>query len=197
MPEMSHAGPSLVLASASPRRADLLSTAGIPFTVAAGDIDERERPGEEPLAYVQRLAREKALRVEADHAGAFVLAADTTVVVDGAMLGKPHDAADAARMLRLLAGRRHDVMTGVCLRGPRAFERTGVVTTAVVFAPMTAAEIASYVATGEPMDKAGAYAVQALASRFIQRIEGSYPNVVGLPVELVYAWCGEAGIQVS
>jgi septum formation protein len=100
-------------------------------------------------------------------------------------------------MLRLLAGRRHQVLTGVCLRGPDAFERVDVVATAVVFAALTEAEITSYVASGEPMDKAGAYAVQGLASRFITRIEGSYPNVVGLPVEVVYAWCGEAGIQVS
>jgi septum formation protein len=101
------------------------------------------------------------------------------------------------RMLELLSGRRHEVLTGVCLRGPDEFHRSGVTTTGVVFAPMTSVEIASYVATGEPMDKAGAYAVQGLASRFITRIEGSYPNVVGLPVEVVYAWCREAGIRVS
>ena len=197
MAEVSAPRPVLILASASPRRADLLRTAGIPFTVAVADIDEREHPGEAPRTYVERLAREKVDQVEADHLGAFVLAADTTVVVDGAILGKPRDAADAVRMLGLLGGRPHEVLTGVCLRGPGGFHRSGVITTVVEFAPMNAREIASYVATGEPMDKAGAYAVQGLASRFITRIEGSYPNVVGLPVEVVYAWCGEAGIQVS
>jgi septum formation protein len=190
-------GPSLILASASPRRADLLRTAGIPFTVVAADVDERELPGEAPQAYVERLAGEKASRVEVHHPGAFVLGADTTVVVDRAILGKPRDASDAARMLRLLAGRRHEVLTGLRLRGPGGFDRSSVITTVVEFAPLSDAEIACYVATGEPMDKAGAYAVQGLASRFITRIEGSYPNVVGLPVELVYAWCGQAGIQVS
>ena len=175
----------------------MLRTAGIPFTVVTADVDERELPGEEPQAYVARLAGEKASRVEADHPGAFVLGADTTVVVDGTILGKPRDVSDAARMLRLLAGRRHLVLTGLCLRGPGGFDRSGVITTVVEFASLSDAEIACYVATGEPMDKAGAYAVQGLASRFITRIEGSYPNVVGLPVELVYAWCGQAGIQVS
>jgi len=174
-----------------------LRTAGIPFTVAVANIDETVHPGETPQAYVARLADEKATHVAARHTGAFVLGADTTVVVEGAILGKPRDAADAVRMLERLAGRRHEVLTGVCLRGPGGFHRSGVITTVVVFAPMNVAEIAAYVASGEPMDKAGAYAVQGLASRFITRIEGSYPNVVGLPVEVVYAWCGEAGIQVS
>jgi septum formation protein len=187
----------LILASASPRRAELLRTAGIPFIVQAADIDERQHPGEAPAAYVERLAREKACRVAATHPDAFVLAADTTVVVDGAILGKPVDAPDAARMLGLLAGRRHEVLTGVCLLGPGEFRRSGVITTGVEFAWLSPDEIATYVASGEPMDKAGAYAVQGLASRFITRIEGSYPNVVGLPVEVVYAWCGAAGIQVS
>jgi len=197
MADVTSAGPTLILASASPRRADLLRTAGIPFTVAVADIDEGEQPGESPQAYVERLAHEKATHVEALHPGAFVLGADTTVVVEDTILGKPRDAADAARMLGRLAGRPHEVLTGVCLRGPGGFHRSGVITTVVVFAPMNEAEIAAYVATGEPLDKAGAYAVQGLASRFIIRIEGSYPNVVGLPVEVVYAWCGEAGIQVS
>jgi septum formation protein len=191
------AGPILILASASPRRADLLRTAGIPFAVAVADVDEREQPGEAPQAYVARLARQKARRVAAEHPGGFVLGADTTVVVDGTILGKPHDEPDAARMLRLLGGRRHEVLTGLCLQGPGGFDRADVITTVVEFAPLSEAEIACYVATGEPMDKAGAYAVQGRASRFITRIEGSYPNVVGLPVERVYAWCGQAGIQVS
>jgi len=105
--------------------------------------------------------------------------------------------ADAGRMLRLLSGRRHEVLTGVCLTGPGPFEREAVVRTAVAFAPLTDEEIGWYVATGEPVDKAGAYAVQGLASRFVERIEGSHPNVVGLPVELVYAWCREVGIRIS
>jgi septum formation protein len=197
MPSTSETTAHLVLASASPRRADLLRTAGITFEVAAADIDERVHAGEDPATYVQRLAREKAARVAATRTGAFVLAADTTVVVDGEILGKPEDAADAGRMLRLLSGRRHEVLTGVCLTGPGPFERAAVVRTAVAFARLSEEEIAWYVATGEPLDKAGAYAVQGLASRFVERIEGSHPNVVGLPVELVYAWCREVGIRVS
>lgn len=187
----------LVLASASPRRADLLRAAGLPFEVQAADIDERVLPGEAPAHYVARLAREKAARVAATRADAFVLAADTTVVVDGEILGKPEDAADAGRMLRLLSGRRHEVLTGVCLAGPGPFERAAVVSTTVEFARLTDEEVDRYVASGEPLDKAGAYAVQGLASRFVARIEGSHPNVVGLPVEVVYAWCREAGVQVS
>ena len=187
----------LVLASASPRRADLLRAAGLTFDVAPADIDEDVRAGEDPAGYVDRLAREKAASVADRHPDAFVLAADTTVVVDGMILGKPVDADDARRMLRLLSGRSHEVLTGVCLLGPGAFERAAVVRTTVEFARLTDAEIAWYAATGEPLDKAGAYAVQGLASRFVWRIEGSHPNVVGLPVEVVYAWCREAGIQVS
>ena len=197
MPPTPRPAARLVLASASPRRADLLRAAGLTFEVAAADIDERVHDGEGPASYVERLAREKAARVAATRADAFVLAADTTVVVDGEILGKPEDAIDAGRMLRLLSGRRHEVLTGVCLTGPGPFERAAVVRTTVAFARLTDEEIAWYVATGEPLDKAGAYAVQGLASRFIERIEGSHPNVVGLPVELVYAWCREVGIQVS
>jgi septum formation protein len=174
----------LLLASASPRRADLLRAAGLSFDIHAAHVDERPLPGEAPVDYVVRLARDKARAapVMPDHV---VLGADTTVVVDEEMLGKPESDADARRMLRLLAGRRHQVLTGVALRsGPR--EVSGLEITSVEFAAMTGDEIEWYVASGEPAGKAGGYAVQGLASRFVSRVEGSYSNVVGLPVSLVY-----------
>jgi len=180
-----------VLASQSPRRAELLAAAGIEFTVRAASVDETPRAGEDPLAYVLRLAGEKAAAVEAADDEA-VLAADTTVVLDREIMGKPGDAAEASRMLRALAGRRHEVVTGVCLRrGGNSICDSA--STAVWFAAMSEAEIACYVASGEPMDKAGAYGIQGLASRFIERIEGSYSNVVGLPVALVYRLLGGVG----
>jgi septum formation protein len=187
----------LVLASASPRRADLLREAGIAFQAAPAHIDESEGFGESPEAYVGRLAKEKAEAVWRHRPGSFVLGADTTVVVDDAILAKPADAADAARMLRLLSGRAHRVLTGVCLLGPSGFSRAAVVSTTVTFGRLSEVDIAWYVATGEPLDKAGAYAVQGGASRFVQRIDGSFSNVVGLPMELVSGWCRAAGIQVS
>jgi nucleoside triphosphate pyrophosphatase len=174
----------LVLASRSPRRQEILRQAGIAFTVRAADVDETPLANEKPEDYVQRLAEVKALAVPREP-GEIVLGADTTVVIDGEMLGKPADTADARRMLGLLAGRRHEVLTGICLR-----RDAGLIcdwaATAVWFAPMTAREIEDYAASGEPMDKAGAYAIQGLASKFITRIEGCYFNVVGLPVALVY-----------
>ncbi|MDP9052874.1 MAG: Maf family protein [Acidobacteriota bacterium] len=174
----------LVLASKSPRRAELLAAAGIEFTVRVTDIDETPRECEAARDYVLRVAGEKARAVKTEP-GEIVLAADTTVVLDGQILGKPADAADAVRMLRALAGRRHEVMTGICLRqGDRVL--TDCAATAVWFHPLAQAEIEDYVASGEPMDKAGAYGIQGLASRFIERIEGSYSNVVGLPVALVW-----------
>lgn len=174
----------LVLASQSPRRAEILRQAGIPFTVRAAPVDETPLDGEKPEAYVQRLAGMKALAVPSGP-NEVILGADTTVVIDGQMLGKPVDAADAARMLTLLSGRRHEVLTGVCIKhGVEVVEDWAV--TAVWFLPMTEQEIAAYVASGEPMDKAGAYAIQGLASKFIEKIEGCYFNVVGLPIALVY-----------
>jgi septum formation protein len=174
----------LVLASRSPRRAELLRAAGIEFTVRTVEIDETPRDGELPRDYVLRLAKEKALAVEADESEA-VLAADTTVVLGREIMGKPIDAADATRMLHALAGQRHTVITGVFLK--RAADGAGdISSTDVWVAPMSDAEIADYVDSGEPMDKAGAYAIQGLASRFIDRIDGSYSNVVGLPIALVY-----------
>lgn len=186
----------LILASQSPRRAELLRKAGIRFEVRPADVDERVRPGEETVAYVKRLAREKALAVLATAPeGAVVLGADTTVAVDGENLGKPVDAGDARQMLERLSGRRHQVTTGVCLArrnaAGSAVSRVEAEVTEVEFAAMSAEEIADYVATGEPMDKAGAYAIQGGASRWIRRIEGCYSNVVGLPVERVRAMLAE------
>ncbi len=173
----------LILASSSPRRREILAKAGIPFRVRPADVDERVLRGETPIRHVLRLARAKA---EAVHRkpGEIVLGADTIVVAGGAILGKPRDAADARRMLRLLAGRWHRVITGIFLAGDGEAV-TGAETTRVHFLPMSRAEIAAYVATGEPMDKAGAYAIQGLASKFVDRIEGCYFNVVGLPVSRV------------
>lgn len=182
----------LVLASASPRRAELLRAAGIEFTVRVADIDETIRPGESPGDYVLRLAREKALAVA--QAGEVVLGADTTVVVGGEIAGKPVDAEDARRMLKLLSGQWHEVLTGVSLiRSDQIFSEVAV--TRVKFADLAEAEIDWYVATGEPMDKAGAYGIQGHASRFVESIEGNYSNVVGLPVQMVYRMlaCRERG----
>lgn len=174
----------LVLASRSPRRAEILRQAGIPFVVRAADVDESPLHAERPEDYVRRLAEAKAVAVPSG-ADEVILGADTTVVIGSDMLAKPADAADARRMLGLLSGRRHEVMTGICLR--RGELRTvDWAVTAVWFAPMSDDEIGAYVASGEPMDKAGAYAIQGLASKFIQKIEGCYFNVVGLPVSLVY-----------
>jgi septum formation protein len=174
----------LVLASRSPRRAEILRQAGIPFTIRTADIDETPHDGEKPEDYVRRLAEEKALAIEAAP-GETILGADTTVVIGGEMLGKPADAEDARRMLGLLSGRRHEVLTGVSLRRGTNLIRDWAATE-VWFAPMSAHEIDDYVASGEPMDKAGAYAIQGLASKFIEKIEGCYFNVVGLPIALVY-----------
>jgi septum formation protein len=175
----------LVLASASPRRAELLRLAGYTFTAAQADLDETPLPGEAADAYVRRLAEGKAAAIAARHPGAVVLGADTTVVVDGDILGKPADAADAAAMLSRLQGRAHDVFTGVAVRAPDGGD-SAVARTRVWFAAMTGDEIAAYVATGEPMDKAGAYGIQGQASRYVTRIDGSYPNVMGLPVDVVH-----------
>jgi septum formation protein len=182
----------LVLASQSPRRAEILRQAGIPFSVRFASVDETPFEGEKPEEYVLRMAQAKALRVEAAPEDT-VLGADTTVVIDGAMLGKPADAADARRMLTLLSGRRHEVLTGICLRKPGREPLRDWAATQVWFADMTSGEIDDYVASGEPMDKAGAYAIQGLASRFVERVDGCYFNVVGLPVAMVYRYLSKAG----
>ncbi len=184
-------GALLVLASRSPRRAELLAAAGYSFTVRAADIDETPRPAEDPRDYVLRVAEEKARAVEATESET-VLAADTSVVLGTVIMGKPNDDDDAVRMLRALSGRKHEVVTGICLKRGRRIVRD-FASTAVWFAPVGEDEIASYVASGEPMDKAGAYGIQGLASRFIDRIDGSYTNVVGLPVALVYRRLREFG----
>jgi len=190
----------LVLASASPRRQELLRNAGIPFVVQSSNVAELPKEGENPRACAERLARGKALAVFRQRPNDFILGADTIVIVDGQILGKPRDSADATRMLHLLSGRTHEVTTGVCLLAPQAnarlgtanrelrtgFEDTRSETTLVAIRALSDDEIRSYVATGEPMDKAGAYAIQGIASRWISRIEGDYFNVVGLPVALVY-----------
>ena len=176
----------LVLASASPRRAELLRAAGFSFRVVVAEVDERLRSGETPAAYVRRLAADKsaaALRVVKDPS-VVILGADTTVVVDGEILAKPADDREAAAMLRLLSGRAHEVLTGVSLRRGAA-EVGRVESTTVHFTTLTDQDVEWYVASGEGRDKAGAYAIQSLASRFIPRIEGSYSNVVGLPVAVV------------
>ena len=176
----------LILASASPRRAELLRNAGISFTVDPAHVAEQPLAGERPIDYAQRLARDKARAVFARHPTEAVLGADTVVVVDEHLLEKPANATDAARMLRLLAGRTHQVITGVCLVAP-GFERSEAETTQVTFSELSDAEIAEYVRSGEPMDKAGAYGIQGAASRWVTRIEGCYFNVVGLPIAKVYS----------
>ncbi len=179
----------LVLASQSPRRAEILRQAGIPFTVRIADVDETPLAGERPADYVTRLAEAKAMAIPAAK-DEIVLGADTTVVLDGEMMGKPVDAADARRMLTALSGRRHEVVTGVCLLANGAAARDWTATQ-VWFRAMSDREIGEYAATGEPMDKAGAYAIQGIASRYIEKIDGCYFNVVGLPVSLVYRLLGQ------
>jgi nucleoside triphosphate pyrophosphatase len=183
----------LVLASASPRRQELLRSAGITFEVQPAHIPEDPLPGEAAKDCAERLAREKALAVGRQRPHDCVLGADTVVVVDGQLLGKPSDRADAVRMLRLLSGREHRVITGVCLvvnGQPSVASETTLVTVSEI----TGQEIADYVASGEPMDKAGAYAIQGIASRWVSRIEGDYSNVVGLPVARVWRMLQRAGI---
>ena len=175
----------IVLASASPRRGEILKNAGMPFVrEVPANIDETPRAGERPRDYAMRLAREKAEAVEAKQ-DQVVLGADTTVVAGGMILGKPSSDADAARMLRLLSGRSHDVITGVCLRSARG-QIVDAATTRVWFAALSHTEIEDYAASGEPLDKAGAYGIQGLASKFVERIDGCYFNVMGLPVALVW-----------
>jgi septum formation protein len=176
----------LVLASSSPRRAELLRNAGIDFTIHASHVPEFPNPGEAPVDYVRRLAREKAQAIAPHHPGKFILGADTTVIVDHNMLEKPADNADTDRMLRLLSGRAHQVTTGVCLITPDGRTDVRSETTQVTFAPLTDDEIRFYISTGEPVDRAGAYAIQGYASRWVTAISGCYFNVVGLPVPLVY-----------
>jgi len=183
----------LVLASASPRRQELLRNAGVAFEVQPAHIPEDPLPGEGARACAERLAREKALAVAEKRPTDVVLGADTVVVIDGQILGKPADAADAAHMLRMLSGLQHEVITGICLVAGGQWWVASE-TTRVTLSAISDAEIADYVASGEPMDKAGAYAIQGVASRWIPRIEGDYSNVVGLPVGLVCRMLREKGL---
>ena len=176
---------TLILASSSPRRQELLRQAGIAFQVHAAHINEDQIAGEDARDYAMRLSREKAQAVAAHYPRSYVLGADTIVVVDGEVLGKPKDHADAARMLRVLSARGHEVTTAVSLVAPDARTETRACTTKVYFRELTEDEIQQYVASGEPMDKAGAYAIQGGASRWADRIEGEWSNVVGLPLSLV------------
>jgi septum formation protein len=189
----------IVLASGSPRRQELLKEAGISFVVRPANIDEIQHAGEGAVYFAERMAREKARAIRASVPESIVLGADTIVVARNQVLGKPTDAADAFRMLRLLSNRQHFVITGVCLIGPDSqgndYEDIRSEKTAVYFSQLTDDEIRDYVATGEPMDKAGAYAIQGGASRWISKIEGDYNNVVGLPVDLVLRILREHGLS--
>jgi septum formation protein len=194
----------LVLASASPRRQELLRNAGIRFAVHPTDVPEIPHPGEAPRVFAERMAQEKALAVFQQRPHDTILGADTVVVVDEQILGKPRDQADAADMLRQLSGRSHIVITGVCLTGwlqpetgnqkvETRFQDVRSETTLVTMDTLSERDIRAYIATDEPMDKAGAYAIQGMASRWISRIEGDYFNVVGLPVALVWQVLREYG----
>lgn len=187
----------MILASGSPRRSEILNSVGWEFEKHVADIDETEKNGEKPADYVQRLAREKAEEVAKHYDNALVLGADTTVVIDGQILAKPSDTDDARRMIKMLAGRWHEVLTGVSIVRSSEFRVqssnennlksvVGLQTTKVKFAEMNDDEIEFLVREGKPLDKAGAYAVQAQASLFIEKIEGDFWNVVGLPINLVY-----------
>ena len=184
----------LVLASASPRRLELLRLAGLNPEVRPADVDESPLAYEDPVAHVLRLARDKACAVGAD--GAVVLGADTTVTVDGTVLGKPADHDEAVAMLQRLRGRSHTVCTGVAVAAPDGLVADTVVSTEVVFAPISDEAIAAYVAGGEPMDKAGAYGIQGAAAAFVTRIDGSWTNVVGLPLVETLELLRVAGVAV-
>ncbi len=182
--------PVLVLASGSPRRRQLLEMLGIPIEVRPSRISEVRRPGESPRTYAERLAREKAAGVP----GALVLGADTTVVVDGEMLEKPVDAADALRMLKRLEGRAHQVITAIALKTPDGMLGATDVT-AVTFRPADDDTLRAYIATGEPMDKAGAYGIQGYGAALVERIDGDFFGVMGLPVRLVLDLLARAGYR--
>jgi septum formation protein len=180
-----HTHAKLILASASPRRQELLRAVGLHYEVHPANIAETLRPGEPALEYALRLAQEKAQKVAEQFPGEFVLGADTIVVVDDQVLGKPIDADDAVRMLRMLSGRSHQVTTAVSVIAPGKAPNTQSLTSQIKFRTLTDEEIKSYVAGGEPMDKAGAYAIQGGAAPWVAHLEGDHSNVVGLPVPLV------------
>ena len=193
---------TIVLASASPRRQELLTNAGIEFVVRPANIPEVPLPDESPKAFAERMAQEKARAIRDNVETAYprnqnslaILGADTVVVIGNEVLGKPANSDDAARMLRLLSGHEHSVITGVCLSGEN-FEDVRSEITIVHFGELSESDIKSYIETDEPMDKAGAYAIQGMASRWISKIEGDYNNVVGLPVDLVLQMLREHGVS--
>jgi septum formation protein len=185
----------LILASSSPRRQELLREAGIAFEVHPARIPEERTSAESPVEYACRLAQEKAQAVAGNLLGRFVLGADTIVVVDSEVLEKPRDSSDAARMLRLLSGRGHQVITAVCLVTPQRRSHIRTAITLVYFRDLSEEEIQRYIAGGEPMDKAGAYAIQGGAGPWIQRIDGDYSNVVGLPLAVVKEMLSESGFS--
>jgi septum formation protein len=185
----------LVLASQSPRRRELLERAGFHPEIRVANILEQPQAGEAPADYVRRLASEKAAAVPRAQ-DELVLAADTVVVLDGHILEKPADEVDAARMLQRLSGRTHQVFTGICLLS-NGEKQVDLSTTTVTFHPLSDAEIADYIASGEPFDKAGAYGIQGLASKFVERIDGCFFNVVGLPVSLVYRHLKAFALQAN
>ena len=186
--------PRVILASQSPRRRELLQLVGIPHTVQPADVDEAYRPGEEPMAHARRLAREKAATVAAADPEALVVGSDTIVVVDGDVLGKPRDEAHAAEMLTRLSGRSHVVMTAVAVRwGGR--ERSAVEVVGVTFHPLTVEDIQAYIATREPMDKAGAYGIQGFGATIVERVDGDYFAVMGLPLQRTVRLMAELGVR--
>ncbi len=186
--------PQVILASQSPRRRELLSLVGIPHLVRPADIDERYLPGEVPAAHAERLAREKARVVAAAEPDAVVIGSDTIVVVDGDVLGKPRDEPEAARMLGRLAGRSHVVLTAVAVAW-RGHVRSGVEEVGVTFHPLTADEIDAYIATREPMDKAGAYGIQGYGATIVARVDGDYFAVMGLPLQRLVRLMTELGLR--
>lgn len=186
----------MILASSSPRRRELLTSVGIDFDVIPSNVPEQHRPGEAPEEYVARLSRDKAAAIAERHPGRWVLAADTTVLLGDQLLEKPLDADDAARMLSTIAGKTHVVYTGVTLQNlERAHRDTRVAESEVRMLPLERKDIEWYVATGEPLDKAGAYAVQGIGALFIDSVHGSYTNVVGLPLALLFQMLRKAGID--
>ena len=187
----------VILASGSPRRRELLAALGIDFEARPSCVEERRGAGETAAEYVERLAGEKAGAVAGQVSSGYVLGADTTVVADGVLLEKPADEADARRMLTSLSGRWHEVLTGLCLvRAEDGATVSGVETTRVLFHPLSSAEIDWYVGTGEPLDKAGAYGIQDYGALLVDRIEGNYFNVVGLPLNLLYRLARQLGSEI-
>lgn len=186
----------LILASASPRRAGLLERLGVSFSIVPGDVAEVQRPGEPPEEFARRIAREKAHSVASGVGSGLVIGCDTIVVVDGEVLGKPSDEAEARRMLGRLSGRAHRVISGVAVtEQPSGRTEDAVVSTKVWFKTLTAGEIEEYVSTGEPMDKAGAYGIQEMGMLFVSRIEGDHNNVVGLPVFMLARMLEKFGVK--